>query len=494
MNITTKGITLQDVNTPFNFIKDFEFDESLPDHFANLKDALYVSADIIDEKINYDIEKVVIDYRINFKVYYNEDSGEKLCVHTFIKEITHKTDIKKNDGMLFLLKSYVTPPTLRVLNERKLFIKAHITGKLTMVEAKEVSTVSAEQDNCFTKGTSIITSKLSEILNDRFSIDDEITLGDGYDPISNIIDHSAFISYHETELVSSYLTVKGDIHVSFTYSSETNDGRIIHAERQIPFEKNIPIDHQADEDEHFCNIKVIVKDAVPAIDQYGEYRSIIFKFDLSVSVFALSNVHEAIISDIFAENKEEKLDKQEIEYSQIINQNDKQFIVDGSINTGEIVFSRIISSDAAIYITEQNGKSIKGEIHFDILGEGNDGISHVSATKEFEHEFEQIPIFFEIGKQEFNVNISGGNDLSYKIKFKVSALASFKSIADFIRTVDFSDVQKMDCNMIIYYPSKDETIWDVAKRYHVSPDLLASSNPSLNNEGSNEKNIVLIKF
>ena len=47
MNITTKSITLQDVNTPFNFIKDFEFDESLPDHFANLKDALYVSADII---------------------------------------------------------------------------------------------------------------------------------------------------------------------------------------------------------------------------------------------------------------------------------------------------------------------------------------------------------------------------------------------------------------------------------------------------------------
>ena len=495
MTTTTKEIFSQNIHQPVLFSKDFEFDESLPDYLPNIKEALYLDGYITEEKTSHEDEKIKIEYTVKYKLYYVSEQDDSLRVFPFTQSTSIKTDVKHTDGSFYLLNSFISPSQARLLNSRKIFVRSAINCEMSSVEGETNSVLSEVQENCFTKTSAITSSSISKIIGDKFIIEDELILGDGYEPIGQIIDVSAKLSTYECEAIPSYCILKGTVDLSILYSSEVDEKRIIHLERQISLEKSIPYEHIDDECHCFCNIEAFEKESIPSIDAYGEYRVIKQKLEIVADIFSIKDRYDSVVTDIFAVGEAEKSVVTNLKQTQVKKELEKDISIDGIVSTEDLSFSRILSTYTRITLEPcQNDQYLSGKFHINIIGETANGLRHFYTSKEFGHKFEYTPVFPKINDTEFIVSIAGENSLSYRADFKVSALSFTNEEIETISSVEFTELEKPKEHMVIYFPNQDEQLWEIAKKYHVSPDIIKSNNPNFKGEKAAAKEIVLIKF
>lgn len=495
MNITTKEISLQSVHQPIVFNKDFEYDEQIPDHLPNIKEFLYLDSDLTKELTSLENGKLVIEQTVQYKFYYISEQNDSLCIFPFTKHTVIKTDIKNSENTSYLINSFACSSQTRMLNPRKIFVKSTITYEIVPVEDNVHSVLSDSQEKCFTKSRPIASSTLTKILEEDFSIENEILLGDGYEPTGQIIDVSAKLSNYECVLIPSYCILKGTANLSLLYFGENDSERIIHLERTISFEKSIPCEHYDDGCTCFCKLRILENDSSPSIDAYGEYRVIKQKLDISATIFGISEKYESVVTDIFTSGKSEKTIVSHTKHTHLCLSSDNEISIDGIISTESISFSRIISANAKItLLPNQNEKSFSGTLQLNIIGETPNGLNYFCANKDFVHNLDFIPFYSIVKEPECNLTIAGGDSLSYRIHFKISSFSVSEEFVDMINSVEFTDLPQTNDHMVIYYPSQNEPIWDIAKKYHTSPNLIKATNPSFESECVKDKDIVIIKY
>ena len=82
--------------------------------------------------------------------------------------------------------------------------------------------------------------------------------------------------------------------------------------------------------------------------------------------------------------------------------------------------------------------------------------------------------------ENINYNLSNNNsDIDLKIDFvilgEIYNNTNFNMITDII-TDESKNIEKDNSSLIIYYANKDEKIWDIARKYHSSPEIIKNEN------------------
>lgn len=486
-------LNLQSIEKPLLFEKNFEFDLLLPEQLPNIKESLCIDTQLISQQIIYDNEKNTVQFKLLFRFLYISDLNNRLEVYTFEHVEEYKPDVKMNDNISYIFSAQTTSPTIRTLNPRKIFVKSKLIIQCTKVTTQKISTISDNQLECCIKSESVSSSSINEYILDEFTLEDDLTFGEGYDPIDRIIDTIGHLSSVKCEFVDGYTILKGNIILSFLYASEIDPEKIIHAERSISFEKSIPCTNFEEGIQSISDLRIINIKATPQIDTYGEYRSINVETKIKPIIIAISDIYNVAVTDIFSPNYKELITNQCVGYTKLGSPQEKYITFEGIINTKDSSLQRIISSytNGEISFSNDNEK-FDGKVTINIIGKGEDGYKCIQFQKEFEESFTVTPILYKFEITDCNISISGANNFSYKIIGKITTLCGKEDNINIVNDVVFLELESPKEKMIIYYPSKDESIWNIAKKYHISIDKLKSSNSILDNEHIDTNKIIVI--
>lgn len=493
IKISPKELSFQSISKLQQTEKDFEFDESIPDHLPNIKEVLSVDSSVIKKAILFENDKLHLNLCIKYKIYYISDNNDNLYVYCFQRETTIKTEEKKIDDIIYLTDVQLSAPIFRMLNQRKLFIKSKILLNSLKVHTHSHQSISDTQQNCCVKTVSVTSSGIVEVPSDKLSFEDTITLGDGYDPIDSILDISGTILNHSFETISGYINIKGNIALTITYKSEVTADKIIRVERQLSFEKSIPCCFNEDGYECIGQMLIEELEASTQIDSYGEYRTVNVQFTLSPEIYGIYNNYDAIVSDIFSPERSECLSTEAISYSRMLPKKDQRLSFEGAFDSNDISFNRIISSKANIVLSPKADESPNGYIEICVIGETNDGYKSVTHKKDFSEGLFSPESLVSIGSIECAVTIESASSLSYKVCGNASLLSFESEALEIINNVDFTDIPATKENLIIYYPTANEAIWDISKKYHVTPECIKANNPSIINDSTKKDEIIIIK-
>lgn len=492
MKATTKDIIFQNYLSRQFLEKDFEFDVELTDDLIGIEAPIDIFGKIAGYESSSEGEKLVIDFDIKYEVLFLSDGV--IRTFPFSRSLKFKTDLHHDENTVFFIDPKLASCSFRILNPRKLFIKTKICSIINSFTKRNQSVLCDTQNGCCVKSIPFVSSLISEKSLLPIEISDEVVLGDGYEPIFNIVRACAKVSSHECEVLDGYINIKGSLSIVFVYTSEFDQSRLIKVERQISFEKNSPCAEAEDGMIPICKFIVDSVSGTVGIDTYGERRSIDVSLVVLPRIYFIKNDYGSFVTDIFLPNHEEMISVENIKYTSLGDPIVKSFTCEGLADTGELVFDRIISSNASLLpIESESDELIRGVLKIDMIGQTPEGIKSCSIKKDFEQAlpFPSALNVFEI--VENSISIAGENNISYKTFFKITSVPYKCENVEAITSAEFFEAKFKKDQTIVYYPDDNEPIWYVAKKYHISPEEIKKNNPQVNGENVGSDEIIIIK-
>ena len=252
----------------------------------------------------------------------------------------------------------------------------------------------------------------------------------------------------------------------------------------------------------FIYIEVCSAEPSVALDPYGENRLISLNIKYSVTGFVIKKSQHILTTDAFIKGCKSTPDYINVHTQNIHSFIDKKETISQHLTADMREMTNISSSGAKIQSVsiEQNegryfaavkclaeiiGTNISGEISaIDIPVLLHVPIGSADLPKEL---FPEVIMCISGCRAEIKEG-------AIKADFDICANGVFLT-KDNHRTVSAlavnEECKKNSGEIIIYYPSKEETVWDVAKKYYTSPEEIISLN-HLDNDNVISKHILMI--
>jgi len=481
----------------------------LPDYLPDIRKILMVNVGTEGENVYVDDGRIEIGGEAVFKVIYLGNEGN-------IRSVIYKAQYSGNvtlDGIygdsIIDVKTKINNKTVRALSPRKLSLKSALT---TSVKVKNKLCVSPrltghsgveDEFKLERKQDNIKAVNYVKLNDENIRVSEDITY-EGRNGISDVICCDVKVFPTDCRYSQGKVTVKGTAVASFMLVNEEEGDGI--TENYEYIEKKLPIEHIFDTSLTGEGWECLVKFEVAAFeygianDNYGENRIIELDFDCKASVTAVRNEDSIFTSDVFSTEYDCANTLVSVETEKMVKCVYTNFSVSGS--------TEISSNDVkepeknVLWVAEphindvvyKNGKmSVIGECTVRSVVKEKDG-GYINQEFSF-------PIKYELAAEEaefFDCRCECGvinsrislNDKKVSADIEVGLhLSVFEKVKK--ETVDVINLDKSspipknsERVMVLYYPEKNETVWDIAKRYKVNRAEL-----TMTNKGLNESNI-----
>ncbi len=439
-------------------------------------------------------------FYVRGKVYINilyltdTETEETACIQTVLDFRTKADNSQIEDEMNLKIANDVTKLDFILLNSRKLSVKAtvNIAYEATREKCIEIPTgFETDGMECLTRS-----AQLEEIGAEEeyaFSVRGSIEIPAGAESVGEIIKTDVRIVESEIKAVASNIVIDGTMGVGVLYF--TKDKKIEYSEGEITFTEVFASDGILESDELYSEFSIggIETDVFEDID--GDMRAVGVECLAELSVRTMRTEKIEYISDCYCPGQNTKFDCSEREIKIHIcsfdKENSERLTVAASENVPPI--GRIYNVTAESEITDchvaDGGVSVGGKTVFYISYLSPDPKCAVYSVRkeepfEYYHSNEDIKEGMEcVTKTEIshiNYSLSKNNEVEIKYCVKEKIRVCEKRKESLIVEVEYEE--KTDCDdIIICFANKNDTLFDIGKRYCVSQEAVREIN-SLENE------------
>ncbi len=428
--------------------------------------------------------KVRIDGSVNTYIIYlaNDENGSNRTLNTVL-DFTYLVESSNcKSGMTFSENIEIDKIECKVINERKLSIKAflRLDGELYSDEDIDIiSSIGENEDiqvlNNKKEVNSLIGKAETKVYaKDTLRINDEDNLAEIMRASANIVNKSMKVSYNK-------VLAKADLEVKIVYLTE--DNRICKDSIMIPIMgfvdiENISEDNKFEIDYSIRNI--IIK------PNSGNENSIYIEAEIEINLLAYEQKEITLIEDAysiysnlsFTEKKIESIVKKG-KVSEICN-------ISKEINIPEINNSMVYSVDI---IPKINNYSIRNskivydmELEMEVLFDNNNNLEMRNIATPFNFEItnslindkDDIKTILDLSENEINVN---GSNIEVNTAIDFTVMIFKKEGLNAIDNISIND--KRDCNnysMVIYFVKAGDTLWEIAKKFRSTVEDIARIN------------------
>lgn len=499
---------------------DLSADYILPDKYPDVKRILRISAQPIlnsrfvsGNRLEYN---GAVDYIILFSSDGENDGPE--CIHSvhFVADFSDEVSAESNfETATVSVEPKLDNCSARLQNPRKLLIKSTVMTAVKII--RPVSTAPEFEGNCSEEAKLSVrklTEKYPTLICESF-IADHCQISENIEPdasqpsIDEIINCTSSIHFHEVKPVktenSFTATLKGEAVVSCLYKaqSEVGDYR--------SFSQKIPIAITCDVSDHSSFFENIDADSLSATadgnltelncsvseNSYGERRIIELDISYDIDLHLMANRTIPMTLDLYSVEHDSNLEKCETKVKSLYKIINSNFSVGEAIhpepgdgwNTDEERLN-VIDLCAEVRMNEctiDRGRAIlNGEAKLNCIVCGK-----ASGFRSFES---TVPVKCELSVGDIPGNVDficscRTSDLRARIEsdriacdFEVRLAASLfsESEVETVKKVHMSK-EKKTCDrspstMLLYYPSSDETMWEIAKKYSTTFEDIAAFN------------------
>lgn len=430
--------------------------------------------------------KIKVDGNINaYIMYMSEDDTDK------VRGLTTNLDFSENikivnakDGMNCKLKTTLKNIEAKVINGRKIGIKATIEMEFNVYSNEEIEFI---RDIPETQGIKMLKENLTVnslvgVGENRIYAKDTIAINN-VDNLAEILKANIFIGDKDIKVSYNKILTKAEAEIKILYLTE--DNRIGNVETKVPVVGFIDIANVTEE--NICDVDYEIKNVVIKPNS-AEEHSIYIEVEVGVTAFVYEEKQMQLIQDLYSpidtldfnqrkittitgkssnrgiKQIREKITLQDIENKNIIDVDiipiiEKEEKMDNIIRYEGQLELNVILASSELQIDTRNVK-IPFEYDVDIMEDISN--SNISLTMEIQN---QDFIVQDGGIVNCNIDIQMDIDISKNTTINV---------IDELETI--GEREKEDYSILMYIVKKGDSLWKIAKEFGSSVEDIAITN------------------
>lgn len=467
-----------------------ELDVNLPDYCSDIKRVLrcFVTPGINSTQIAGDRLSVKGEVIIRL-MYVGEDGKIDCCEQTVA--LSKHTDVKnmpENPVLICNVKPlYINS---RAASQRRFTVSGNllVTFKVFTVLEKEVAKAVSD-DDIEIKCEQIEVVTKSVIGEKTFDMSETVSLDEGQKAVGRVLHTEAKGEISSVKAVNGKILLKGDMKCRVLYVADTKDKSLEVITHSMPINQIIEVaglesDYKTDISLDTANILVGVK-----ADSSGANKLLEIALKVCAFVVGTKNSEALYIKDAYNKKYESKFLFDDSEFMSFIGSLDKKKSVNATFdlssqNPKEILDVRVISQDYSLFV---NGKDAEIKVNHTfalIFADEKGKIQYaerngdVSFSYENKNSCEKLYCTPEISAEDISCNLQGDKaNVKYDVKLSGN-LFKLQNVR-MLQSADCDETKlkpKGDEAITVYYCSKGEKIWDIAKRYNTSEKAIKEEN------------------
>jgi hypothetical protein len=463
-------------------------DFSLPDYCPEIRKLLRVSAKPLpadsyvsgaSADFSGDIEYTLI-YVGDDNAIYSECFSDK---YEFSVPLENDCPLDLNEGLYAFADSTPELSVGRVTSPRKLNVKTRLRSKICVYGKCNIgeqmngeyalSSIQRLHKSC---NASCIVREKSELS----SLYDEFTPAN-FSQESRIICTDARVFITDANAGNKSIACSGNVILNFLLCRDGESG-ITSLERKIPF--SYSLESESVTPECICRAFGCCKNPITKIEE----DKITCSVDVILEAEALKDCEISYTSDIYSTEKKVNVSCQNYKIPKLLScangnfTNSASFPISNSTLAAASNIIDVFATASATEVTYENNRFfVEGECHYNVIADNGGEYVYGEFSSPFKYETDG-----EKGSaSDYSVDvevIAGRVKLDGENLNIDSELAVASRIGDFFEvssvcSASFGEVhESAKKGVVICYPSKNESVWEIAKRYHVNFEKLASEN------------------
>lgn len=363
-----------------------------------------------------------------------------------------------------------------------------------------------EGDDIQMKTKPFMTSSLTGLGQQQFTISEKVELGSDRPPIESIIKTSAKVNLLESQAITNKIMLKAELNIRVMYLTDIELGEIDIMEYTCPISQILDVDGVDESCICYTDLDILSYD----IRQLGDIGDDTPVLSIEAKVVATSRtyIEEEVqtITDAYSTKYDLNLTYSQVPYEKVRNIITDSCIAKNTVEAGTSGVSKIIdiwNDDCIVTAEEENGQMVfSGKADVCILAlDSEQNIFYAERVVEFSHAIAIEEKEGEISSKvqarvlsvSYRLNTNGGIDLRVEVKLYAAIIETVvcRSITE--ASADEERLRKKDDNsaLTLYFAEEGEKVWNIAREYCISCDSVKAEN-DLDDEVVSSKKMLLI--
>lgn len=410
--------------------------------------------------------RVRIDGNIDTYVVYLADNGETRSIQTTLSlaESIEDSGITENS----VAKQKITLESIdsKVLNERKISIKAMVKIRSEIYEKSEIQIISDfnEIENVEKLKENIDIKSIIGTNRVKTSIKEDISVDNNYE-VSEILKTDISVTNFENKISFNKVLAKADADIKIVFLSE--DGRIGVTSSSIPIMSFIDMDKITDN--NICNVEYYIRNMLFKANS-KEMHSISCQVDFEVVCDAYENKKIDVIQDMYGIKNDIEFTKKDVEVQTNIASKIENVSINERIVVEDILNIYDVNCNTKIVNTNKSGSfyNYECELNLDIYYEADNrnGLNVKKVTLPFIVKTEmEDGLEINIDRKQFTVS---GENVDCDVTLSYCQTNNNLKRINIIEDITSKECEEdNDYKMFMYFVKPGDTIWKIAKKFKV---------------------------
>ncbi|WIV12278.1 SPOCS domain-containing protein [Proteiniborus sp. MB09-C3] len=467
----------------------------VPDTKPRIKKVLKIDGDVEVTGTKTAKGKITVNGIVNFNVLYSTDD-ELQSVHNLNARTDFKEEIEIEgvaEGTVTDIKANVEHIDYDQDGDTSISVRSviSITGKATYD-----NTIDIIKDIKGSDGIQVLKENIkyndvmgvntsSTLVKEAFELEQEMP------DIIDVLRIDTKVHEKETKVVDDKVIVAGVVACSIMYFGDDEENKVNYINHEIPFTHFVEL--PGAEKDMDCGLKLSSYDTNFEIkeDINGVLRILDIESTVKINAKVYRQVEKEVAVDTYSTSKIFDIKKQEVVVSESIGQRTSKEMIKGVLEVGKEIIKSIYSINGRSLITDykiMEGKVIiEGLLEVDMLYqiEENDEIKDARHEIPFKTyvDIEQVEDELDLEVENILEDISYKKINSHEVELEatvnncvaVNRIKKINIVTEAIETEETIDRVSRP-SITIYIVQKDDTIWDIAKRYNTTVEEIIKTN------------------
>lgn len=436
-------------------------------------------------------EKVTIDGTATLIVIYLDDS-RRLRSYEHKLPFTTVIDIRTATENAMVETNVSTDyVNCRPVSPRRLDVKGSLSvcAKVTAQKSEQIVSEAAGM-NVELKRKMLQNSRMIANVSRSFTVKEELEVPSSKPPIASIIRSNGVCVVSDYKVIANKIILKGELTEHIVYTTDERNGGVDTMEYTLPVSQIIDVDGVDENSQCAVTLSVNSVTAEPKANGEGEARTVALNADINYGVKAYNNAEVPAVVDMYSTKYESDYQTKPIAVEKLNGIVSDEYTVksvldmpDDNINRVLDVWSEVNVKSAGI---ENNELALAGTIKTGMLVEhanGENGYYERTSDMEYRSPLQNPAenMTASAGAQVKDTKftpVNGKIEVQNTIAVNASILSADKENVLTDIKVNEAAPKKAEeaAALTIYFAEKDESVWDIAKRYNTSAQQIASHN------------------
>lgn len=494
MNIKKESITLNETVMRTSEKVLVNGDIIVPDIKSDMAKILRLDSDVVLDNCTYSDGKIEACGKLILTILYVPENDVK-PVCSMSTEMPFEAQIERKslpDGVKCVSNADIFNIEFNMLNARKLSVRAVVNLKIQAIKTSEEEfIVSLDNSSLEVKDDSASIYRLNCFSNTKFKLDEICDFPQGKPSGISLLKTDINLLNYQTHIITDKIVIKGTVECCTLYISDAN--KIEHITHEIPFSEVLDADGVNENSMCDLFVDVCVTSASLKADSDGDMRLVELSALFSVEILAYEQSGLSLISDCFScvgnvscHQKsvllERLIHKEDITQSvkgkmsigenmppilEVYNFKVKPYVEEISVNDGGILVSGVCDC-YVLYLSDKESTPVCSAVAYIPFS------FSVNAPNVKDNHFANAKVSLE----NFSYNFSQNGDIDIRIILNadISAIEKYEKnfIADIITKDDDEETGRH--GICIYFVKKDDTLWNIAKKYKIPLNSIIALN------------------